>query len=272
MRVFISWSGERSHQIAGKVHGWLAAAFPALDPWLSSEADHDFATFSHLDMRKAEWIPLPMRISSITTDQLALIHPSFVEGWYGNARIATEVMKSSFQLDAALKARDQRERIWPDSAFLYAFYLLQLPNPHLKQPEIADLLRRIQALPGIPRSWMFEIPARFLANPDMNMVEKRLSSGQPLVTQVVQLGFSYASIRDAISYFGVSVTIDLLRRLAAQFLQELEVITPPEKVEAPILEALDRIKEAERQDELIEIWRSLQGAVLGLIQWLHDAR
>src|SRR5262249_42090842 len=136
--------------------------------------DYDFATFSYLDMRKAERLPLPQRISSIVTDQLALIHPSFVEAWYGNAKIAREVLTSSFQLDASLKARDRRERIWPDSAFVYAFYLLQLRNPHLRHDEIVNLLRQIQELPGIPRSWMYEVPVRFLTKPDMGRLQEDL--------------------------------------------------------------------------------------------------
>jgi hypothetical protein len=233
--------------------------------------DYDFATFSHLDMRKAEWLPLPKRISSILTDQLALVHPSFVEAWYGNAKIATEVLKSSFQLDASLKARDRRERIWPDSAFLYAFYLLQLPNPHLRHGEIVNLLRQIQELPGIPRSWMFEVPVRFLTKPDMNRLEKDLGSVPRLLAQVVSLGFSYASIRDAISFLGVSVTIDQVRRVLGQFSQELEAIALPENVRDPILDILDRLKQTEKQDELVMMWKSLESAILGLIQWLHEA-
>jgi hypothetical protein len=52
----------------------------------------------------------------------------------------------------------------------------------------------------------------------------------------------------------------------------LEAIAPPEKVKAPIMEALDRIKETERQDEMFEAWKLLQNSVLGLIRWLRDAR
>lgn len=234
-------------------------------------ADHNFATFSYLDMRKAEWLPVPKRISSITTDQLALVHPSFVEAWYNNAKIATEVLKSSFQLDASLKARDRRERIWPDSAFLYAFYVLQLPNPHLRHSEIVNLLRQIQELPGLPRSWIFEVPVRFLTKPDMNRLKKDLGSGPPLLAQVVSLGFSYASIRDAISFLGVSVTIDQLRLVLAQFRQQLEAIVPPASVRDPILEVLDRMKRTEKRDELVRIWTSLETTILGLIQWLHQA-
>ena len=234
-------------------------------------ADYDFATFSYLDMRKAEWLPLPKWISSITTDQLALVHPSLAEAWYGNAKLATEMLKSSLQLDASLKARDRRERIWPDSAFLYAFYLLQLPNPHLRHGEIVDLLRQIQELPGIPRSWIFEVPVRFLTNPDMNRLEKDLGSGSTLLAQVISLGFSYASIRDAISFLGVTVTIEQVRRVVAQFRQELEEIGPPENVRAPILEALDQLKQNEERDDLVMMWKSLESAVPGLVQWLHTA-
>src|SRR5262245_16131275 len=39
MRVFISWSGERSHRVATSVHTWICRAFPTLDPWLSSEME-----------------------------------------------------------------------------------------------------------------------------------------------------------------------------------------------------------------------------------------
>lgn len=232
--------------------------------------DYDFASFSYLDMRKAEWLPLPKRVLSIATDQLALIHPSFVESWYGNAKIASEVLKSTFQLDDSLRARDRRERIWPDSAFLYSFYLLQLPNPHLRHGEIAKLLRKIQELPGIPRSWTHEVPVRFLAQPDMDRLEKDLGSVPRLVAQVVSLGFTYASIRDAISFLGVSVTIEQIRRVVAQFRQELQAIAPPRHVGEPVLSALDGLVQVDKQEELVTAWRSLETAVLGLMQWLHE--
>lgn len=38
-RVFISWSGDRSHGIARVIHAWIGSAFPTLDPWLSSEME-----------------------------------------------------------------------------------------------------------------------------------------------------------------------------------------------------------------------------------------
>lgn len=234
-------------------------------------ADHDFATFSYLDMRKAEWLAAPKRISSITTDQLALVHPSFFEAWYGNAKIATEILVRSFQADAILKARDRRERIWPASAFLCAFYLLQLPNPHLGHSEIVNLLRQIQELPGLPRSWMFEVPVQFLIEPDMNRLQKDLGSVPRLLAQVISLGFSYASIRNAISFLGISVTLDRLRRVLDQFRRELEELVPPDSVRGPIVEVLDRMGQTEQQDELVAMWTDLHTSVLGLVQWLHEA-
>jgi len=233
-------------------------------------ADHDFATFSYLDMRKAEWMPLPKRISSITTDQLALVHPSLAEAWYGNAKIATETLKSSFQLDASLKARDRRERIWPDSAFLYAFFLLQLPNRHLRHSEIVRILRQIQELPGLPRSWTFEVPMRFLTEPDMNKLQVHLGVVPGHVSQALSLGFSYASIRDAIVFFGATVTINQLQRVLAQFKEELEAMVPTKEVMDPVLEEIERMSRANQREELITMWKSLEATVLGLMRWLHE--
>jgi len=92
---------------------WLAAIGGIVDSLRRDLAlvigDHDFTNFSYLDMRNSEWVPVPKRFSSIVTDQLAVIHPRFVEAWYGNAKMATEVLKSGFHLDASLKARDRRE-------------------------------------------------------------------------------------------------------------------------------------------------------------------
>lgn len=104
----------------------------------------------------------------------------------------------------------------------------------------------------------------------MNRLEKDLGTGPRLLAQVIPLGFSYASIRDAVSFLGASVTIDQMRRVLAQFRQQLEAIVPPEGVKDPILKVLDRMNGSERQDELIVNWQSLEAAVLGLIQWLHQ--
>ncbi len=37
MKVFISWSGESSHQVALALHRWLPTVIQTLDPWVSSE-------------------------------------------------------------------------------------------------------------------------------------------------------------------------------------------------------------------------------------------
>lgn len=38
MKVFMSWSGHRSHEIAKMFHNWLKCVIQATDPWLSSDA------------------------------------------------------------------------------------------------------------------------------------------------------------------------------------------------------------------------------------------
>lgn len=37
MRVFISWSGQRSHEIALALRDWLPTVLPGVEPWVSSE-------------------------------------------------------------------------------------------------------------------------------------------------------------------------------------------------------------------------------------------
>jgi hypothetical protein len=35
VKIFISWSGDRSHQLAQALHGWLPLVLPYVEPWLS---------------------------------------------------------------------------------------------------------------------------------------------------------------------------------------------------------------------------------------------
>lgn len=37
MKVFISWSGERSHYVAKELHDWIPNVIQAIEPWMSSE-------------------------------------------------------------------------------------------------------------------------------------------------------------------------------------------------------------------------------------------
>lgn len=37
MKVFLSWSGEQSRQMAEALHGWLRNVIQAIDPWVSSQ-------------------------------------------------------------------------------------------------------------------------------------------------------------------------------------------------------------------------------------------
>ena len=39
MKVFISWSGRRSHEVADALAGWLKKVVQSADPWVSSEME-----------------------------------------------------------------------------------------------------------------------------------------------------------------------------------------------------------------------------------------
>jgi hypothetical protein len=231
--------------------------------------NHDFMSFHYLDLRKPAWIPLPKRISSIATDQLAVVHQQYFEDWYGNAKIAAESLKSTFQYQAFLDARDRRDTLRPDSAFLYGFYLLQLPKPGLRQPQIAKLLTNIQELPGLPRSWTLEIPAQFLHKPDMKELENQLGRAPARVLHLVALGFSYASIFDGISSVNISIPFDRLACVVIQFRREMAEIDPPEEISGPIFHVLDRMVRPEHREMLPKEWESLQHDMVGFIKWLQ---
>jgi hypothetical protein len=38
MKVFMSWSGKRSHEVAKMFHQWIKCVIQATEPWLSSDA------------------------------------------------------------------------------------------------------------------------------------------------------------------------------------------------------------------------------------------
>src|SRR6476646_1787610 len=38
MKVFISWSGERSREVANLLRDWLPEIVPAIEPWLAADA------------------------------------------------------------------------------------------------------------------------------------------------------------------------------------------------------------------------------------------
>jgi hypothetical protein len=68
----------------------------------------------------------------------------------------------------------------------------------------------------------------------------------------------------------VSVTVGQVRRFVAQFREDLKPIGPPRNVAGPVLDALDRLMQAETRDEHATHWRSLEEGVLGFVQWLHS--
>jgi len=233
---------------------------------------HDFSTFHHLDLDHGTWLPMPKRLSSISTAQLALVHPQYFEAWYGNARLAAEVLKSNARLHDALASRDRRVRIDEASAFLYGFYLLQLPNPGLTQGHVSALLKQIQELSGLPRSWTHELPARFLADANMSTLEAGLGNPPGRIRALLNLGFSLASIRDAITHLGRNVSFVMLARVLSQFRQELLALDPPADIRAGIVARIDRMAAPAHQATLEAAWEALLQEVTGLIKWLADFR
>ena len=168
--------------------------------------------FDHMDVRRGEWLPVPRRISSVATDQLAIIHQDYFEGWQKNAKIASESLMLNFQIED--RNRVVRERIYTmpsPTAFLYGAYLLRTCNVHLRQPRVAALLADIQALPMLPERWKHELPVRFLVTEDMEMVESELARAPARTREFVHLGFSYGSIFNGIHFLGTAVTLEQMR-------------------------------------------------------------
>jgi len=54
MKVFISWSGERSHQVAGLLSNWLKCVLQASKPWISSDMDRGIVWFNTVNEALAD--------------------------------------------------------------------------------------------------------------------------------------------------------------------------------------------------------------------------
>jgi hypothetical protein len=234
--------------------------------------EHDFSTFHHLDLTNAAWLPTPRWISAIVTDRLALVHPHHFDAWYGDAKLAAEELNHNFRLNAWLEARDRRERFRASSAFLYGLYLLELADRGMRQPHIAKLLDAIHNLPGVPQSWRFEIPARFIARADLADAEKRLGRAPPEIMRLVLFGMSYYSIREGIERLGGEFSFEMLERVLDQFRKELKEIASPVEVSQPIVEVVERMGRRESASQLPRDWEALGEAMLPFIKWLDNAK
>jgi len=87
MKVFISWSGPRSHQVALALRSWLPAILPHVAPWVSSE---DIA-------KGARWtIALGSELGSTSFGIICLVPENLGEPW-----VVFEAGAMSRSIDAA---------------------------------------------------------------------------------------------------------------------------------------------------------------------------
>lgn len=72
MKVFLSWSGDLSHQVALELREWLPVVLPFVEPWMSSE-----------DIRKgARWgAELASKLEDIHSGVLCLVPGNLTEPW-----------------------------------------------------------------------------------------------------------------------------------------------------------------------------------------------
>ena len=78
MRVFISWSGNQSRDLARVICDWLPLVIPNLKPWMSEDdiakgMRWSEALFSELANTTQGIVPLPS--SGLTTSNLTIISP-----------------------------------------------------------------------------------------------------------------------------------------------------------------------------------------------------
>lgn len=95
MKVFISWSGRRSHEVADTLAGWLKKVIQSVEPWVSTEME-----------RGVKWLDvLGKSLDAHSAGILCVTPGNFMEPWLNfeagalSKQIGDEVRVMPYLLD-----------------------------------------------------------------------------------------------------------------------------------------------------------------------------
>jgi len=214
MKVFISWSGRRSEQIANVLHGWLPLILPGARPFITTSDIDKGARWQGTISRELDesnfgivcltpsnlnslWLAfeagalskhLNGRVATLLFDLRHGQVPPPMNMFQGTLFVYDDVLQLVRNINAALPEEARREAghldrlfpmLWPDLSDPISLILQGAEDDVLQQPQPnrEDLLEEAMALLR-QQNEVLSSPERFLA-PVIDVLKSRLPSAEP---------------------------------------------------------------------------------------------
>ena len=136
------------------------------------------------------------------------------------------------------------------AVFFYGDYLVQLFNQSLPRNLRQRLVEAIHSLTGLPSSWKNTILTTYLSSLDIREAIDSLTSNLPkTIENVLMLGISYCSLQNSVNKYPNEAVNGELQRNITQFLDRLQTVNAPVKVQQEMVELLEDVENYRRPAE-----------------------